>query len=193
MPDVTRWWWIRHGPTAAVGFCGWSDPPADLTAVETLAALRATLPEDATLVSSDLRRAVQTADALARRHWRRERPSADLREQHFGAWEGRDPADVAPADAPFWADPVDVAPPGGERFRDVVERTAAAIAARRSADDENVVVVAHAGVIRAALAVALGAEPKSALAFEIAPLSLTRIDHFPEADAWRVAAVNLGY
>ncbi len=50
-----------------------------------------------------------------------------------------------------------------------------------------VAIVAHAGTIRAALALALGTVP-AALAFEIAPLSLTRLRR--HARGWSVACVN---
>ena len=31
MPPVTRFWWIRHGPTHQKAFAGWRDVPADLS------------------------------------------------------------------------------------------------------------------------------------------------------------------
>jgi alpha-ribazole phosphatase len=37
--------------------------------------------------------------------------------------------------------------------------------------------VIHSGTVRAALAIALGIAPESALSFRVDPLSLTRIDH----------------
>ncbi len=52
----------------------------------------------------------------------------------------------------------------------------------------DVVVVAHSGTIRAALAIALALAPEHALRFAIDPLSLTRIDRLP--NGWRVVCVN---
>jgi alpha-ribazole phosphatase len=54
----------------------------------------------------------------------------------------------------------------------------------------DVLIVAHAGTIRAALALALGIEPDHALRFVIDPLSLTRLDRLE--NSWRVVAVNRG-
>ena len=54
----------------------------------------------------------------------------------------------------------------------------------------RVAVVAHAGVIRAALGLALGA-PARGLAFQVAPLSLTRLVALP-GGAWSIAEVNGG-
>jgi alpha-ribazole phosphatase len=50
------------------------------------------------------------------------------------------------------------------------------------------VIVAHAGTVRAGLALALGSVP-AALAFEVAPLSLTRLCRHD--GAFSVACVNL--
>jgi len=52
----------------------------------------------------------------------------------------------------------------------------------------DVIVVAHAGTIRAALALALELSPDRALSFVIDPLSLTRLDRLD--DGWRVVTVN---
>ncbi|MEL6316892.1 MAG: histidine phosphatase family protein [Pseudomonadota bacterium] len=191
--NVMRWWWIRHAPVEARGFCGWSDPPADLSDEEAIGRLRSAMPEEATLVTSDLDRAIGTAEAIARRTWRRLDPQRDLREQNFGAWEGMLTTDVPAEEADaFWSDPGVRAPPGGESFSEVCGRVGEAIAAARAeaASATDVVAVAHAGTVRAALVLALGLNPSRALAFEVAPLSLTRIDWISEAGAWRVVSVN---
>jgi broad specificity phosphatase PhoE len=57
----------------------------------------------------------------------------------------------------------------------------------------DVIVVAHGGTIRAALAQALGLEPEAALAFTIENCSITRIDHIEGpgmGHGWRVVTVN---
>jgi len=62
---MTRWWWLRHGPTHEKAFVGWRDVPADLSDTAAIARLNAHLPKGAVLVSSDLIRASATADTLA--------------------------------------------------------------------------------------------------------------------------------
>ena len=52
----------------------------------------------------------------------------------------------------------------------------------------DVILIAHAGTIRAVLAIALDLAPDKALRFVIEPLSLTRLDRL--AEGWRVVAVN---
>ena len=37
--DVTRFWWVRHGPTHEKAFTGWRDVPADLSDSAALARL----------------------------------------------------------------------------------------------------------------------------------------------------------
>ncbi|RYI98831.1 MAG: hypothetical protein EON47_18475, partial [Acetobacteraceae bacterium] len=53
---------------------------------------------------------------------------------------------------------------------------------------EDIVIVAHGGSIRAALAHALGLTGHQALAFSIRNLGVTRLERV--ASDWRVAAVN---
>lgn len=191
--DVIRWWWVRHAPVDSAGFCGWSDPEADLGDQAGVARLRSALPEEAALWSSDLRRAVQTAGALSRRTWTRLSPDERLREQNFGDWEGKNFADIGEEDADaFWRDPAGRRPPAGESFSDVCVRVREAIRSQLTAEGpSDLIAVTHAGVIRAAIAAALDLEPIRALQFEIAPLSLTRLDWVISARAWRVGAVNI--
>jgi alpha-ribazole phosphatase len=59
--------------------------------------------------------------------------------------------------------------------------------AGRAMEDGPVAVVAHAGTVRAGLALALETLP-AALAFEVAPLSVTRLRCMP--DAYSIVCVN---
>jgi alpha-ribazole phosphatase len=76
-----------------------------------------------------------------------------------------------------------------------MERVGRAIAAlSRDHLHEERIVFAHGGVIRAALAAALGCGPERALCFAVDNLSVTRIDRMilpGEAVQWRVSGVNL--
>jgi len=176
---VTVWWWVRHGPTHQKVLTGWRDVPADLSDAAQIARLDAALPSDALLLSSDLARAVATADAL--QAGRRRLPHArDLREFHFGDWEGLPPDEVAARDPDlsrrYWSEPGDCAPPGGESWNAAAGRVERAVAdlSRRHAG-EQIVAVAHMGVILTQVARAGGQSPSQALAHAIAPFSITRI------------------
>ncbi|MBK3801622.1 histidine phosphatase family protein [Azospirillum brasilense] len=195
----TRWWLIRHAPVPNPGnmIYGRSDPAADTGDSDALATLAARLPPQAVWVTSHLRRTRQTAAALRL-------PGSDmalveraLAEQDFGRWEGLSHdavAELHPEETRrFWSDPAAEAPPEGESFAAVMERVAGAVG--RLTDlyaGRDLVAVIHGGSIRAALALALDLTPQAALRLAVAPLSLSRIDHYgsDEGGSWSVAAMN---
>ena len=82
---MTRLCLVRHGPTHAKTMVGWSDLPADLSDTAALDRLSSYLPPEALVISSDLSRAVATADAVQGAR-RRLGHDPDLREMNFGAW-----------------------------------------------------------------------------------------------------------
>jgi alpha-ribazole phosphatase len=176
---------LRHGPTHASGMTGWTDLPADLSDSARLARLRAAL-HGLPCVTSDLSRAVATADAVASGP----RLGADrvFREIHFGAWEGlthdqaeaRDPALIRA----FWDDPGTVAAPGGESWNDLARRVAGGIAALRG----PTLIVAHFGAILATVGLVTGQGPRALFRHRIDPLSLTVL--VPACGGWRLAAIN---
>lgn len=180
--QATDFWLIRHAPVGDGRLSGRRDPAAtvDSTMASTLAAA---LGRPDRLLASPARRCLQTAAAL----WPDLPPETDPRlwEQDFGAWEGRaltDLPDLGPLSPEALAA---AAPHGGECFADLVARTIPALEAL--ATGGSVAVVAHAGTVRAALARALG-HTAGALAFQVAPLSLTCITATPAG--WSVACVN---
>jgi broad specificity phosphatase PhoE len=206
---VTRWWWIRHAPVTGHGgrIYGQEDYPADVAGGATFAALADLLPADAVWVTSHLRRTQATAAAIMAARPCGAVPAClvepAIAEQHVGAWHGltRQQLDVlrGAADDPFSLWPASERPPGGESFLDVLARVGTAVA-RLTAEHRgrDIVAVAHAGSIRAALALALGIEAERVLSFAIDNCSLTRLDHVFDGDdagreraCWRVVGVNL--
>ena len=195
--NVTRWWWLRHAPVPDPEnrICGRLDPPCDLSDQDRLSALAQLLPRQAVVVESGLLRCTQTLGAIEAGGL----PVApalvepSLQEQDFGRWQGRRWSELDGRDDPevaaFWINPAGVAPPGGESFAAMIERVRATIVRLNALyEGRDIIVIAHAGTIRAALAIALGLQPRAALSFVIDPLSLTRLDAV--ADGWRVAGVN---
>lgn len=187
----TELWLVRHGPTHARGMIGWTDLPADLSDLAALNRLRARLP-DAPVLSSDLLRAIATANAL--QAGRPRLPHApQLREMHFGAWEGRTHAE-AEAENPalaraLWETPGDVAPPGGESWNTFAARCDSAFDGIIAAQGHGqIIIVAHFGVILRQFQRALGVSARAAFSQPIANLSLTRIAC--GARGWRVNEVN---
>lgn len=161
---------IRHAPVAEPGrLCGRTDPPAHVPGV---AALRARLAGVERVLTSPARRCRQTADAL----WpgRAIPDDARLWEQDFGRFDGArlgDLPDLGPlplAALAAWRYP------DGESFLDMAARVRDVIEAP---SEGPLAIVAHAGTVRAALGLALG-DVARGLAFEIAPLSLTRLRRY---------------
>jgi broad specificity phosphatase PhoE len=187
---MTRLWWVRHGPTHAKEMIGWTDRPADLSDSAALERLRAHLPQGAPAISSDLIRARATAEALA--PGRCLPPRQDLREIHFGDWEGLRFAEAEARDSAlireFWERPGPVAAPGGESWTALQVRVNAAVDAILAERWEDVIVVAHFGTILTQVERALGIPTVEAFAQKIEPLSVTRIDR--AGKDWILQSVN---
>jgi len=171
-------WWVRHGPTHQKTMVGWSDVPADLSDHAAIARLDAFLPA-APVMTSDLARTIQTADALGNRPRLGRR--AGLREMHFGAWELRGFAEVE-AETPdlirtFWETPGDVAPPNGESWNDFARRINGVVDDLLAQPFDDLIIVAHFGVIVAQIARALDITPYQAFGHRIANLSVTKITY----------------
>lgn len=185
MRKDTGLWLIRHAPALGGGrLSGRRDVAADCSDPAAFAVLRARLPEGAHRLRSPALRCVQSAEALWPGPWAEE---ARLWEQDFGAWEGQAFADLPDLGPLGRADLAAHRPPQGESFLDLCARCAPVFDELGNLGGE-VVVLAHAGTIRAALAFALGVTAP-ALAFDIAPLSLTRIRLFADGNS-AVLGVN---
>ena len=198
----TRLHLIRHAlvePKARTVFYGAMDVPlCDLALKQDASLFRwlaARLPRPARWVTSNLARTQATAAAIFAAGYPAQ-PLAtepDLAEQHLGEWQGLPHEALATLlrhpPHPFWPHAAEEQPPGGESFAAVRGRVAAVLDRLAEAHaGEDIVVVAHGGSIRAALAHVLDLSGYQALAFSIRNLGLTRLERHG-AD-WRVAAVN---
>ncbi len=164
---------IRHAPVACDGrLFGRTDIAARIEDKERLSAKGQSLLPVNRVVASPAKRCRQTAETLFPTH----PPAFDPRlwEQDFGTFEGRAFQELPNLGALAREELARHRPPGGESFLELVERVREAILPL-VAEGGRIAVVAHAGTIRAALGLALGA-PEQGLAFAIAPLSLTRLD-----------------
>ena len=202
MPEPTRLFLIRHAlvePSARAMLYGAMDVPLCGLALQEEAALyrwlAARLPRPAHWVTSQLGRTRATAAAIFAAGYPAQALATepDLAEQHLGEWQG------IPHEAlveklrhpphPFWPHAAEEQPPGGESFAQVRARVGPVLERLVEVHaGEDVVVVAHGGSIRAALAHAMDLNGHQALTFSIRNLGLTRLEkHGPD---WRVAAVN---
>ena len=198
----TRFFLVRHAlvePSARAVLYGSMDVSlCDLALLEEAASYRwlaQRLPQPARWFVTNLSRTRATAAAVFAAGY----PEADLdaepdfAEQHLGDWQGI-PHEALPAlltrpPHPFWPHAGEEHPPRGESFREVQARVAAVLERLATLlEGQDIVIVAHGGSIRAALAHAMGLSPDQALVFSIKNLSLTRIEK--HGLDWRVASVN---
>lgn len=165
---------VRHGATAWSGrrYAGRSDPwlsPEGQAQVRALATdLAGTLAGQIQIVTSPSRRARQTARAIVRSIGATLSIDGRWREADFGIAEGRTfpelerlAPDIA---ARLAAGEVDIDWPGGGSAAALRTRVAAALADARALANgtaSTVVVVAHAGPIRLAIALEEGRDPRS--------------------------------
>jgi broad specificity phosphatase PhoE len=187
---MTRLFMVRHGPTHAKTFVGWSDLPADLSDGAALARLDAHLPQDAVVISSDLIRASATADAIQNKRTRLPH-DPDLRELNFGDWELKAFTDIENSDPEraraYWDNPGDVRPPNGESWNDArgrVDRVVDRLIRMHSGAD--LIIVAHFGVILTQVQRALNIGGYETFGHRIDNLSVTEISTHPEWDAPRI-------
>ena len=110
----------------------------------------------AALYSSDLRRAQETAQAVAARHGLDVRVRRELREVDCGSWSGLCHADLDPADVERWRAGAR-GWEGGESYEELQVRMVAAVTSLGAAHaGEQFLVVSHGAAIRSVLAQAAG-------------------------------------
>jgi broad specificity phosphatase PhoE len=113
-------------------------------------------------------------------------PADALGAWQYGAWTGRAFAEIGDDLAPFVVD-VTARPPGGEAFTDVYERVAGWFATQAFAEQHDAV-VATAPVVRALLAVAIGAGAGVAARLDVGPLTRARLQR--HGWTWRLRALG---
>lgn len=186
---------VRHGPTHLKSMVGWSDVDVDLSDNNQIQGLARALPQSATMVSSDLKRAVQTADAIQTTQKRLDH-NAELREMNFGDWELKTFAEVNETSPDliraFYETPGDIAPPNGESwigFSDRIHDTLDQLV--KASQHENVIVVAHYGVVIAAIQRALNIPAYEAFSYPVNNLSLTDISI--RDNQWNLNSQNITF
>ncbi|MGW8887141.1 bifunctional RNase H/acid phosphatase [Streptomyces sp. NPDC055749] len=187
---------LRHGETALTpekrfSGSGGSDP--ELSAVgrgqaENAARAFADRGTIQDIVSSPLRRCLETAAAVAGRLGLDVRVEDGLREADFGAWEGLTFAEVREryaSDLDTWLASPDAAPTGGgESFTEVADRVSAArdrLIARYQG--RTVLLVTHVTPIKTLVRLALGAPPESLFRMELSAASVSAVAYYGDGNA----------
>ncbi len=191
--------WVRHLPVAVTGrYIGHTDIPAIIP--KNLANLAVPLPENALWFSSPMLRTIDSA------HWLMESVQEniaplqvvpELMEQNFGVWENKTYEEVWKLSdkSQNWQSPAMVKPENGESFIGVCARVDHWIEnMMKEVGGKPLIVVAHAGTIRAALRHALNIIPEQALSFAIDYGSITQVEYFlpygSDSGGARVSYVN---
>ena len=166
-PRVVFW---RHGRTEwnlVNRFQGATDVPLDDVGTAQAEAAAPALARlgPVRIVSSDLGRAMRTAQALARRTGLVVESDPGLRETDGGVWQGMTREEILADHRELflaWSAGHDVRPPGGETRTEVVGRVMAAVERHMPGIEagQTLVVVSHGGAIRGGIGGLLGLAPE---------------------------------
>jgi len=175
----------RHGETVynmQGRYQGQADLPLNDTGQQQAARLASRLSQEEihAIYASDLQRARETAAAIAAPHVLPVRDDPRLREMDFGEWEGLTYEEIQERYlqqlAAWEADPLDVAPPGGETLAQVAARVQAVLdEITRAHPEQTVLLVAHGGPLRVLLCLALGLSPQAHWRFGLNVAAVSQI------------------
>ncbi|MFL6131343.1 MAG: bifunctional RNase H/acid phosphatase [Nocardioidaceae bacterium] len=139
------------------------------------------------VISSPVRRTMETAEILAARLGTTFVNEDGLAEMEFGIWEGMTFAEVResyPHDLDRWLGSVDTGPGGGESLREVEKRVLASLERVLSEHaGHTLLAVTHVTPIKVLVAHAMGAPLESVHRMELAPASVTVLSFYGDGRA----------
>ncbi|MCX6463097.1 MAG: histidine phosphatase family protein [Pseudonocardiales bacterium] len=153
------------------------------------------------IISSDLRRAADTADVVAAACGVPVEVDARLRETHLGDWQGRTVADIEtswPGAIATWRSDPAWAPPGGESRVEVVRRCTPVVeelddALAEESEASTAVLVAHGGMIAGVVCGLLGMAIESWPAIGgLGNCRWASLSRRPDHPRWRLVGYNVG-
>ena len=165
---------LRHGETElGGGLRGSLDDALTLKGWEQMRAGVAQQGPWDRLISSPLQRCARFAEELGASLGLPVDIECDLRELHFGAWEGQSAAALMETDADdlgrFWSDPYGFTPPDGEPVEQFAARVLAAVSRlQQRYAGQRVLLISHGGVMKVLLAQARGLPREQLLQIEVA-------------------------
>lgn len=182
---MARFFLVRHGETLwnrEAKYQGQSDVPltdAGRNQAKKLSQRLKDMHIDV-VYASDLERTIETANIIAEPHGLEVIPASRMREIHFGIWEGYTYEEIIaewPAEFEKWkGDSFNISPPKGETFLQLCDRVSTFLkeAAVKHPND-NILIVSHAGPVRAILLILLNLKYELFWKFKISNTSLTEI------------------
>jgi probable phosphoglycerate mutase len=184
---------LRHGQTELSvqrRYSGHGDPeltPLGHAQAAGAAARIANVPDVAAVLTSPLRRALQTATLVAEATGAPLHVRKGLIETDFGAWEGLTFPEARDRDPQLhaeWLGSEEVAPPGGESFAAVGRRVAAELAdVLRDYPGATLVLVSHVTPIKMLLRDALQGGPGVLYRLHLDLAALSIVDFYPDGGA----------
>jgi alpha-ribazole phosphatase len=182
---VIRLLLVRHGETdwnVERRYRGQADVPLNKAGRRQVAALAERLAEEgiSVIFSSDLQRARRTALTIGAPHKLPVQVDPNLGEIALGDWEGLTYAQIQqqwPIEVEAWfADPLRVAPPGGETLMQVAARVRSILEGlARFSENETVVLVSHGGPLRVLLCLVLGLDVQAHWQFRLDVASVSEL------------------
>jgi len=196
VPSETTLLLVRHAHSMMAGrFCGHTDTALSDIGKKQLCDIANCLERwpISKVYTSDLKRAYDTAAAIAARKSLALRVREGLREISFGEWEGLSWTEIEardPAAASLWLSDYPLQPaPGGESFQQYRSQVEAELqAVLKESEHGCVSVVTHAGFIRAALVSILSMSEKAMHKIEVDYGGITILRYAQQS--WRVDGVN---
>ena len=188
-PAPTALLLVRHGRTALTGsrYCGRTDPELSAAGHAEARLLTDRLPARAptidVVISSPLRRALDTAAAVAARYQLSVQVEPAVREIDFGRFEGSSFEEAAaawPAEHAAWlSGDMHASPPDGESLAAVADRVRhACTRIVTNHPGRTVLVVSHTTPIATLLCEVLGAPADSLARLQLTPAGLSWIDWY---------------
>lgn len=184
---ITRLYLARHGQISLAKdvFYGCTDIDINATGkkqARALARVTKDIPIDF-IYTSRLKRTISTAQYISNKKGIGITPLEHLNEFGFGNWEGKtvnEAKKLYPAEFSVWMhDTNNFKSPGGESFggfRKRIEKAINGIAGKNNS--KNILIVCHAGVIRAYLACLLGVDFRTTWKISIDYCSLSKIEFY---------------
>jgi broad specificity phosphatase PhoE len=188
---------LRHAQTDLHGrFCGHSDPGLSVQGQEQLPIIIQSLSHMVlrAIWCSDLLRARETAEPIAKHFGLHYTTSPGFREMNFGKWEGMTWKEVElqyPEDASAWAKVFPHhRPPGGESFLELQTRAVEQMEQlAKHAEPGCTLVVTHAGFIRTVVAWVLGVPDERISRIGQNHGALTTLEKL--GNHWTITALNV--
>ncbi len=194
---------IRHAPVSSrKGFFPEHDPDAVIKKIQ-LKKLANVIPGNSIWYVSPLKRTIQTAEALSKYiSYSQKTEEKNLAEQNFGDWSGKKISDVWKilkknhSKHNFSFISPEVSPPNGESYIQQCKRVSHWLKNLSILENENIVVIAHSGTIKAIFSHTLKIKPEFTIGIDINHLSLSIFEVLTKKDSkykggrYRLLALN---